>query len=86
MLLLIRLRIQQILKKHGMALEVKDKDSQPRPHTRLMPIFAPSRTALHADIPITPVGKDGRRDDVGDDPAWKAKSGKLYWVGCQADE
>jgi beta-1,2-xylosyltransferase len=47
---------------------------------RLLPIFVPSRTALHADIPITPVGKDGRRDDVGDDPVWKAKSGKLYWV------
>lgn len=70
-----------ILKNHGIALEVKGPESQPKPHTRLLPIFVPSRTALHADIPITPVGKDGRRDDVGDDPVWKAKSGKLYWRG-----
>jgi hypothetical protein len=72
--------LQQILKKHGMPLEVKNAKSQPKPHTMILPIFSPSRTALHADIPITPVGKDGRRDDVGDDPAWKSKSGKLYWV------
>lgn len=47
----------------------------------MLPIFVPSKTVLHADIPITPVGKDGRRDDVGDDPAWSAKSSKLYWRG-----
>lgn len=42
--------------------------------------MVPSRTTLNGDIPITPVGKDGRRDDVGDDPLWPAKSNKLYWV------
>lgn len=63
-----------------MALEIKTAESQPKPHTRLLPILVPSRTGLHADIPITPVGKDGRRDDVGEDPVWAAKSGKLYWV------
>lgn len=70
----------QLLHKHGITLEQKTEKSQPKPHTRIMPIFVPSRTLLHADIPITPVGKDGRRDDVGDDPAWNAKSNKLYWV------
>lgn len=70
----------QLLHKHGITIEQKTEKSQPKPHTRIMPIFVPSRTLLHADIPITPVGKDGRRDDVGDDPAWNAKSNKLYWV------
>lgn len=70
-----------LLHKHGITIEQKNEKSQPKPHTRIMPIFVPSRTLLHADIPITPVGKDGRRDDVGDDPAWNAKSNKLYWRG-----
>jgi beta-1,2-xylosyltransferase len=63
-----------------MMLEQKTEKSQPKPHTRILPIMVPSRTTLNADIPITPVGKDGRRDDVGDDPLWHAKSNKLYWV------
>src|SRR6478672_1820154 len=42
--------------------------------------MVPSRTTLNGDIPITPVGKDGVWDDVGDDPLWPAKSNKLYWV------
>lgn len=70
-----------ILQKHGMPLEIKNAESQPKPHTRIMPIFVPSRTVLHADIPITPIGKDGRRDDVGNDPTWGSKSGKMYWRG-----
>lgn len=70
-----------ILENHGMALEVKGAQSQPKPHTRLLPVFVPSRTGIHADIPITPVGKDGRRDAVGSDPEWKKKSDKLYWRG-----
>ncbi len=63
-----------------MTLETKNEKSQPKPHTRMLPIMVPSRTTLNGDIPITPVGKDGRRDDVGDDPLWPAKSNKLYWV------
>ncbi len=63
-----------------MTLEEKNEMSQPKPHTRLLPIMVPSRTTLNGDIPITPVGKDGRRDDVGEDPLWGAKSSKLYWV------
>jgi beta-1,2-xylosyltransferase len=77
------LSANQLLHKHGITIEQKNEKSQPKPHTRIMPIFVPSRTLLHADIPITPVGKDGRRDDVGDDPAWNAKSNKLYWVSAK---
>lgn len=66
-----------------MTLEIKNEKSQPKPHTRLLPIMVPSRTILNGDIPITPVGKDGRRDDVGDDPLWPAKSNKLYWVSSR---
>lgn len=71
-----------ILENHGITLEHKDADSQPKPHTRLLPIFAQSRSKLHADIAVTPVGKDGRhRHEIGFDPLWKKKSGKLYWRG-----
>ncbi|KAK4688087.1 beta-1,2-xylosyltransferase, partial [Tremellales sp. Uapishka_1] len=66
---------------HGMLLEVHAPDAHPKPHTKLFPIFVPSKTVLHGDIPITPVGRDGRRDDVGHDPAWNKKSSKLYWRG-----
>jgi hypothetical protein len=63
-----------------MLLQVKTADTHPKPHTKLFPIFVPSKTALNGDIPVTPIGRDGRRDDVGPDPAWNKKSGKLYWV------
>ena len=63
-----------------MLLEIKDSDTHPKPHTKLYPILVPSKTVLNGDIPVTPIGKDGRRDDVGNDPAWNKKSGKLYWV------
>jgi beta-1,2-xylosyltransferase len=73
--------MSQLMSTHGITLEVKNGDSHPKPHTRLLPILVLSKTTLHADIPITPVGKDGRRDDVGPDPAWSKKSDMLYWVG-----
>jgi hypothetical protein len=63
-----------------MLLQVKTAETHPKPHTKLFPIFVPSKTALNGDIPVTPIGRDGRRDDVGPDPAWNKKSGKLYWV------
>ena len=63
-----------------MLLQVKTADTHPKPHTKLFPIFVPSKTGLNGDIPVTPIGRDGRRDDVGPDPAWNKKSGKLYWV------
>lgn len=64
-----------------MLLEQKNADTHPKPHTKLYPILVPSKTALNGDIPVTPIGRDGRRDDVGPDPAWNKKSGKLYWRG-----
>lgn len=70
-----------LMENHGMLLEKHTKDTQPKPHTKLYPILVPSKTILNGDIPITPVGRDGRRDDVGLDPAWKDKSGKVYWRG-----
>ncbi|ODN80875.1 beta-1,2-xylosyltransferase 1 [Cryptococcus amylolentus CBS 6039] len=69
------------MENHGMLLEEKNADTHPKPHTKLLPIFVPSKTALNGDIPVTPIGKDGRRDDVGHDPDWSKKSGKLYWRG-----
>nr|ODN93002.1 beta-1,2-xylosyltransferase 1 [Cryptococcus depauperatus CBS 7855] len=69
------------MENHGMFLEQKNVDTQPKPHTKLYPIFVPSRTALNGDIPVTPVGRDGRPDDIGHDPEWGRKSGKLYWRG-----
>ncbi|KAL7421975.1 cryptococcal xylosyltransferase 1 [Cryptotrichosporon argae] len=70
-----------LMDNHGMMLEEKTPDTHPKPHTKLFPILVPSITAMHGDIPITPVGSDGHRDDVGNDPEWGAKSGKLYWRG-----
>lgn len=70
----------QYMENHGMLLQVKTADTHPKPHTKLFPIFVPSKTGLNGDIPVTPIGRDGRRDDVGPDPAWNKKSGKLYWV------
>ncbi|ORX35699.1 hypothetical protein BD324DRAFT_631296 [Kockovaella imperatae] len=66
---------------HGMLIEVHDPESHPKPHTKLYPILVPSKTVLNGDIPVTPIGRDGRRDDVGYDPEWNKKSGKLYWRG-----
>ena len=63
-----------------MLIETKNADTHPKPHTKLFPVFVPSKTMLNGDIPVTPIGKDGRRDDVGNDPPWSKKSGKLYWV------
>ena len=63
-----------------MLLEEKNADTHPKPHTKLYPILVPSKTSLNGDIPVTPIGRDGRRDDIGPDPAWNRKSGKLYWV------
>jgi len=68
------------MENHGMLLEQKTADTHPKPHTKLFPILVPSKTGLNGDIPVTPIGRDGRRDDVGPDPAWNKKSGKLYWV------
>ena len=64
-----------------MFIETKDANTHPKPHTKLYPVFVPSKTMLNGDIPVTPIGRDGRRDDVGNDPAWNKKSGKLYWRG-----
>ncbi|WWD17085.1 beta-1,2-xylosyltransferase 1 [Kwoniella shandongensis] len=69
------------MENHGMLLEVKDSNTHPKPHTKLYPIMVPSKTMLNGDIPVTPIGRDGRRDDVGPDPEWNRKSGKLYWRG-----
>ncbi|EIW70562.1 beta-1,2-xylosyltransferase 1 [Tremella mesenterica] len=69
------------MENHGMLLEEKTIDTHPKPHTKLFPLFVPSKTTLNGDIPVTPIGRDGRRDDVGPDPAWNRKSGKLYWRG-----
>lgn len=63
-----------------MLLEAHDQNMHPKPHTKLYPILVPSKTSLNGDIPVTPIGRDGRRDDVGHDPEWSSKSGKLYWV------
>ena len=68
-----------------MFIEHKDEKTQPKPHTKLYPILVPSKTMLNGDIPVTPIGRDGRRDDVGVDPAWNKKSGKLYWVSEACD-
>lgn len=72
----------QYLDNHGMFIETKDEKTHPKPHTKLYPLLVQSKTMLNGDIPVTPIGKDGRRDDVGDDPSWSKKSPKLYWVGC----
>ncbi|WVF71389.1 beta-1,2-xylosyltransferase 1 [Kwoniella sp. CBS 6097] len=69
------------MENHGMLLEEHNAESHPKPHTKLYPILVPSKTMLNGDIPVTPIGKDGRRDDVGPDPEWTRKSGKLYWRG-----
>jgi beta-1,2-xylosyltransferase len=70
-----------LMENHGMLLEKHNENTNPKPHTKLFPIFVPSKTVLNGDIPITPVGSDGRRDDVGNDPGWSSKSGKAYWRG-----
>jgi beta-1,2-xylosyltransferase len=70
----------QYMNNHGMLLEEHDANMHPKPHTKLFPLFVPSKTTLNGDIPVTPIGRDGRRDDVGPDPEWSKKSGKLYWV------
>ncbi len=72
--------IPQYMENHGMLLEEHDQNMHPKPHTKLYPIFVPSKTMLNGDIPVTPIGRDGRRDDVGPDPEWEKKSAKLYWV------
>lgn len=64
-----------------MLLEAHDENMHPKPHTKLYPILVPSKTSLNGDIPVTPIGRDGRRDDVGFDPEWSQKQGKLYWRG-----
>ncbi|ORY32933.1 hypothetical protein BCR39DRAFT_522439 [Naematelia encephala] len=69
------------LENHGMLLEVKTEKTQPKPHSKLYPILVPSKTVLNGDIPVTPIGKDGRKDSVGNDLPWSKKSGKLYWRG-----
>ncbi|WVR06845.1 beta-1,2-xylosyltransferase 1 [Kwoniella sp. DSM 27419] len=69
------------MENHGMLLEEHNAESHPKPHTKLFPILVPSKTSLNGDIPVTPIGRDGRRDDVGPDPEWNRKSGKLYWRG-----
>lgn len=66
-----------------MLLEKHDANMHPKPHTKLYPILVPSKTSLNGDIPVTPIGRDGRRDEVGHDPDWSKKSGKLYWVSLQ---
>jgi beta-1,2-xylosyltransferase len=68
------------MENHGMLIEKKNAETHPKPHTKLFPLFVPSKTVLNGDIPVTPIGRDGRRDDVGKDPPWNKKSGKLYWV------
>jgi len=72
---------EQYMDNHGMLIEKKNAETHPKPHTKLFPLFVPSKTILNGDIPVTPIGRDGRRDDVGTDPPWNKKSGKLYWVG-----
>ena len=69
------------LENHGNFIEEKTSESHPQPHTKLYPIFVQSKTMLNGDIPATPIGRDGRRDDIGNDPAWNTKSNKLYWRG-----
>jgi beta-1,2-xylosyltransferase len=64
-----------------MFIEAKDSEAHPKPHTKLYPIFVPSKTALNGDIPVTP---DARTEDIGYDPEWNRKSAKLYWVGIVA--
>ena len=64
-----------------MFIEVKDEGVHPRPHTELYPILVPSKTMLNGDIPVAPIGRSENRYDVGKDPAWNYKSGKLYWRG-----
>jgi beta-1,2-xylosyltransferase len=70
-----------LMETHGMLLEKHTAETHPKPHTKLYPILVPSKTVLNGDIPITPIGSDGRRDDVGNDPDWNKKSGKAYWRG-----
>ncbi|WOO80670.1 Beta-1,2-xylosyltransferase 1 [Vanrija pseudolonga] len=70
-----------LLDTHGMFLEKHNEGTHPQPHTKLLPLFVPSKTILNGDIPVTPIGKDGRRDDVGPDPKWTSKNGKVYWRG-----
>jgi beta-1,2-xylosyltransferase len=70
----------QYMDNHGMLLEAHGEDMHPKPHTKLYPILVPSKTSLNGDIPVTPIGRDGRRDDVGFDPDWSKKESKLYWV------
>lgn len=70
-----------MINNHGMFLEQHDKDSRPIAHNKLLPMFVLSKTQLHADIPITPVGHEGQIAHGGPDKKWSAKSGKIYWRG-----
>lgn len=70
-----------LLDNHGMFLEEHVETASPKPHTKLLPIFSLSKTSLHQDIPVTPVGKDGEFETPGREPLWNKKSGKLYWRG-----
>ena len=70
----------QLFELHGMYLEEKGADFTPQPHTKLLPIFVPASTPMNADILLAPIGRDGVMESVGDEPDWKKKIDKLYWV------
>ena len=63
-----------------MTIETHGRDSHPRPHTQLLPLFSLAKTAINSDILITPL--DQFFDRPGKDPAWEEKtSSKLVWRG-----
>ncbi|BEI82977.1 hypothetical protein CcaverHIS002_0308450 [Cutaneotrichosporon cavernicola] len=70
-----------LLENHGMFLEEHVETSSPKPHTKLLPIFSLSKTSLNQDILVTPVGKDGEIESVGNERSWNKKNGKMYWRG-----
>lgn len=75
-----------LFESHAHFLSPPTAHSQPKPHSRLLPILGLSRTLLHADVPVPPVGVvpgGTSREDVGREPqgGWDAKIGKLYWRG-----
>ncbi|EIW73449.1 hypothetical protein TREMEDRAFT_42362 [Tremella mesenterica DSM 1558] len=65
---------------HGLTIETHDRDSHPRPHTQLLPLFSLAKTSINSDILITPL--DQFHSDKGPDPKWEdKKSAKLAWRG-----
>ncbi|GMK57357.1 hypothetical protein CspeluHIS016_0401910 [Cutaneotrichosporon spelunceum] len=64
---------------HGLTIEPHEPDSQPRPHTQLLPLFSLAKTSLNSDILITPLEQFARPEK---DWSWDDKSDqRLYWRG-----